>query len=404
MASSINNSSQPTVPSISNNSHGDSFVNEGPPSNFKNNSLTSSTHSSTDHVNVLPISQEKEMDISSPAKKQKASYSNKSPNKAPIQKSRGSSLKSHLETESQQTPVKRRRRKATIRNVDYCSACGGRGLFICCEGCPCSFHLSCLDPPLTPENIPEGSWFCVTCSIKSHHPPKHPLSIWSQLYDWIDSQNPSQYRLPDDLVHYFHGISRGDTGAYKETEGEMDTDEFSALPTGSSITNLAYCGYCSKPSMGACWVYGCQLCDTFYHKNCKEHAKKCSHDSIGKKGMRVPKNAVVIRTPLELDTTSNTVNPKDMISGWQFLMRELPSDELFYFPRLPVSCLYKVSEDGLIKDFLYAIGIEAKKFNNERKKRELEVIPPDVKSALLPARTHPNLPIALRTLFNKART
>lgn len=31
-----------------------------------------------------------------------------------------------------------------------------------CDGCPLSFHIDCLDPPL--DEIPSGDWYCVTCS------------------------------------------------------------------------------------------------------------------------------------------------------------------------------------------------------------------------------------------------
>ncbi|XP_063771822.1 autoimmune regulator-like [Pseudophryne corroboree] len=47
-------------------------------------------------------------------------------------------------------------------NDDECSVCRDGGELICCDGCPRSFHLSCLVPPLT--HIPSGTWRCDSCN------------------------------------------------------------------------------------------------------------------------------------------------------------------------------------------------------------------------------------------------
>ncbi|XP_073529134.1 autoimmune regulator [Phyllobates terribilis] len=46
-------------------------------------------------------------------------------------------------------------------NDDECSMCRDGGELLCCDGCPRSFHLSCLVPPLT--YIPSGTWRCGSC-------------------------------------------------------------------------------------------------------------------------------------------------------------------------------------------------------------------------------------------------
>lgn len=47
----------------------------------------------------------------------------------------------------------------TRYNEEICGACGGPGRFLCCEGCPKSFHFSCLDPPIDENDLPEDSWY-----------------------------------------------------------------------------------------------------------------------------------------------------------------------------------------------------------------------------------------------------
>ncbi|KAJ0081545.1 hypothetical protein Patl1_12258 [Pistacia atlantica] len=55
----------------------------------------------------------------------------------------------------------------SIQYYYECVICDLGGNLLCCDSCPRTYHLQCLDPPL--KRIPNGKWQCPKCSQKTDH-------------------------------------------------------------------------------------------------------------------------------------------------------------------------------------------------------------------------------------------
>ena len=106
-------------------------------------------------------------------------------------------------------------------NNDFCSACGGSGFLLCCDGCDRSFHFSCCDPPLD-EDASELNepWFCYICVSKrpfsSGQGEKPPRGLFAALLNNLRKRNPSNFSLPQDIRDYFEGTATDRNGAFIE--------------------------------------------------------------------------------------------------------------------------------------------------------------------------------------------
>ncbi|KAF8358676.1 athp-1 [Pristionchus pacificus] len=77
-------------------------------------------------------------------------------------------LESILNPKGQKRSVPRYRAATNVKwkgnNTQFCIVCREGGEILCCEGCPASFHLLCHTPPIQPDAIPSGKWFCHRCA------------------------------------------------------------------------------------------------------------------------------------------------------------------------------------------------------------------------------------------------
>mmetsp|Transcript_16928 Transcript_16928/g.28840 ORF Transcript_16928/g.28840 Transcript_16928/m.28840 type:complete len:524 (-) Transcript_16928:104-1675(-) len=80
-----------------------------------------------------------------------------------------------------------------ITNQDYCSGCGDGGPLLCCDYCPVSYHLMCLNPPLC--QVPEGKWACRKCdAIKTPNTDEDTSnSVLGPLLKRIRTANPKEF-------------------------------------------------------------------------------------------------------------------------------------------------------------------------------------------------------------------
>jgi len=111
-------------------------------------------------------------------------------------------------------------------NNDYCSACGGTGFLLCCDGCDRSFHFTCLDPPQHQEAILDEPWFCYMCQSRAAN-GSFAHGLFSELQRHIAGKNPSSFKLPLDIRDYFEGVKTGEQGEYAESQTQTATYVFS---------------------------------------------------------------------------------------------------------------------------------------------------------------------------------
>ncbi|XP_067093359.1 chromodomain-helicase-DNA-binding protein 4 isoform X2 [Osmerus mordax] len=79
-------------------------------------------------------------------------------------------------------------------HIEFCRVCKDGGELLCCDTCPSSYHLHCLNPPL-PE-IPNGEWICPRCTCPAMKGKVQKVLTWR----WGDAPAPTPVPRPEDLA------------------------------------------------------------------------------------------------------------------------------------------------------------------------------------------------------------
>eukprot|EP00079_Xenopus_tropicalis_P027108 XP_012821319.1 PREDICTED: chromodomain-helicase-DNA-binding protein 4 isoform X2 [Xenopus tropicalis] len=77
-------------------------------------------------------------------------------------------------------------------HMEFCRVCKDGGELLCCDACPSSYHIHCLNPPL-PE-IPNGEWLCPRCTCPALKGKIQKILTWK----WGQPPPPTPVPRPAD--------------------------------------------------------------------------------------------------------------------------------------------------------------------------------------------------------------
>ncbi|KZF21478.1 hypothetical protein L228DRAFT_239453 [Xylona heveae TC161] len=159
-------------------------------------------------------------------------------------------------------------------NDEFCSACGGSGYLLCCDGCDRSFHFTCLDPPLDPNRPPDDSWYCFICESKRGPPTQYSRGLFAALFGNLEKKNPVAFNLPREIREYFEGVRTGDEGEYEEAVTQKSKprggyEEFpDLLKLRDSKGKYVLCFRCGKSALNNREIIPCDFCSLQWHLDC----------------------------------------------------------------------------------------------------------------------------------------
>uniref|UniRef100_A0A8C1JA76 Chromodomain helicase DNA binding protein 4b n=1 Tax=Cyprinus carpio TaxID=7962 RepID=A0A8C1JA76_CYPCA len=78
-------------------------------------------------------------------------------------------------------------------HIEFCRVCKDGGELLCCDTCPSSYHLHCLNPPL--PDIPNGEWICPRCLSLPLKGKVQKVLAWR----WGEAPPPMPVPRPVDL-------------------------------------------------------------------------------------------------------------------------------------------------------------------------------------------------------------
>ena len=80
-----------------------------------------------------------------------------------------------------------------IQHQEQCSWCKDGGELLCCDACPQTYHLECLNPPL--RQVPNGEWYCPKCSAEK--PKGHCKKILTWRWKVVEEKKKSDHNNDD---------------------------------------------------------------------------------------------------------------------------------------------------------------------------------------------------------------
>ncbi|KAK7205035.1 hypothetical protein BZA70DRAFT_278933 [Myxozyma melibiosi] len=290
-------------------------------------------------------------------------------------------------------------------NDDFCSACGGIGRFLCCEGCPKSFHFTCTDPPYDESNLPEGSWFCKSCHAKRHPPPIMPRGLFAELIEQIETRNPACFVLPKEIRERYEGVTSTEFGEYQDvqdTKAKRPRNGFIEEPDPFRLTDkngkAILCFKCGLSALHDRKMISCDYCPLHWHLDCLDPPMS-SIPTISQRKWRCPnhvnrelikcrrlRNAKLVSVSLrrgfinngDIEVENESSDDDGNAAGNEVLVKpsrlhffdnwsEDPFNKTSAFDRRKIATytikdeeqnvVYRVSERGLVLDFLDKVNL-----------------------------------------------
>ncbi|KAL8841469.1 MAG: hypothetical protein Q9170_000932 [Blastenia crenularia] len=176
-------------------------------------------------------------------------------------------------------------------NSDECSACGGTGKLLCCDGCTRSYHFTCVDPPQ--EKVPDGEWFCHACAPQPVVTQDRGLFIPAK--NSLQRRKPVSFNLPSAIQDFYEDVVRGDDGEYEEagalskakTRNGYDVP-LDTLRLRDGKDNLILCYKCNKSALGNREIADCDFCNLHWHLDCLDPPLASAPKRFGKGTWRCP--------------------------------------------------------------------------------------------------------------------
>lgn len=146
-------------------------------------------------------------------------------------------------------------------NNDFCDTCGDIGLFLCCDNCPRSFHFSCVEPPIDPENIPNSEWFCNACRWNR----KKKRFIFQEE---SRAKHSGSARLP---LKNIHRLRIFNPVVFQLPSWMLDPAHVSSLDANrlERPKNFPFCHACGRSDFSAS-LLPCAFCPLSWHLDCAD--------------------------------------------------------------------------------------------------------------------------------------